>query len=242
MLYIVFTIYFLGILGVAVTCLSWLGGWLGWPWHLGALGADAMWRIMEAPPFGPYLDRSCCMCFFNMLTFTVRCVSCIFNYFHVLIRCRMFEMLLHCLFPWKRSMFSGCPIIFCMFFFPWKRTAHRRFCFRGTTGGMSSELSGTWLYHILDIIYIYIIIMYKYYKSVQNFKAQVYLCIYTWHVGRLELWSFRRSGFGTCSMGRVAQPRLGGLGHGAYGWVQPWEWPHMLGYKPSKYIQIYIYI
>jgi hypothetical protein len=127
-------------------------------------------------------------------------------------------------------------------FFPWKRTAHRRFCFRGTTGGMSSELSGTWLYHILDIIYIYIFIMYKYYKSVQNFKAQVYLCIYTWHVGRLELWSFRRSGFGTCSMGRVAQPRLGGLGHGAYGWVQPWEWPHMLGYKPSKYIQIYIYI
>jgi hypothetical protein len=241
MLYIVFTIYFLGILGVAVTCLSWLGGWLGWPWHLGALGADAMWRIMEAPPFGPYLDRSCCMCFFHMLTFTVRCVSCIFIYFHVLIRCRMFEMLLHCLFPWKRSMFSGCPIIFCMFFFsmetnsppeilfPW----HDRWHELWAVGNLA-------LPHLR--YYIYIIIMYKYYKSVQNFKAQVYLCIYTWHVGRLELWSFRRSGFGTCSMGRVAQPRLGGLGHGAYGWVQPWEWPHMLGYKPSKYIQIYIYI
>ena len=73
-----------------------------------------MWRIMEAPPFGPYLDRSCCMCFFHMLTFTVRCVSCIFNYFHVLIRCRMFEMLLHCFFHEKGrcflvvSSFSAC--------------------------------------------------------------------------------------------------------------------------------------
>ena len=79
-------------------------------------------------------------------------------------------------------MFSGCPIIFCMFFFPWKRTAHRRFCFRGTTGGMSSELSGTWLYHILDIIYISLLCI----NIINLYRILRHRCIYAYTHDTLE--------------------------------------------------------